>query len=188
MTPRILQQTVIHQGWGRYLLLQVDLGGGVVVERQMDDHGSAACVLPYDAAKRTAFLVRLIRAGPLFKGEPAHLVEAAAGIIDTGETGEACARREAMEETGLRLGALEPVAFAWASPSISTERIDLYLAPVTAADRVAAGGGLAEEHEGIEVLEVPLAELWRATQAGEIHDLKTLVLIYALHARRPELF
>jgi nudix-type nucleoside diphosphatase (YffH/AdpP family) len=188
MTPKIAKQTVIHQGWGRYLLLQVDLGDGVTVERQMDDHGSAACVLPYDAERRTAILVRLCRAGPLFKAEPPYLIEAAAGVIDPGETGEACARREALEETGLRLDALEPVARAWASPSVSTERIDLFLAPVTAGDRIAAGGGLVEEHEGIEVVELALRDLWRRTEAGEINDLKTLVLVYALHARRPELF
>jgi nudix-type nucleoside diphosphatase (YffH/AdpP family) len=121
-------------------------------------------------------------------GEPAYLVEAPAGVLDTNETGEACARREALEETGLRLEALESVARAWASPSVSAERIDLFLARVTAADRIAAGGGLAEEHEGIEVLEVALRDLWRQTLVGEINDLKTLVLIYALHARRPELF
>jgi nudix-type nucleoside diphosphatase (YffH/AdpP family) len=188
MTPTIVQQTVIHQGWGRYLLLQVDLGDGEQVQYQMDDHGSAACVLPYDAERRMATLVRLCRTGPLFKGEPPYLIEAPAGIIDAGETGAAAARREAMEETGLRLDGLEPVARAWASPAISTERIDLFLAPVTAADRIARGGGLAAEHERIEVLDMPLAELWRRAEAGEIHDLKTLVLVYALRARRPELF
>ena len=188
MTPKILKETVIHKGWGRFLLLEVALPDGGTVTRQLDDHGQAACVLPYDPQRRLAILVRLWRTGPLFMGQTPYLLEAPAGMIDAGETGEVCVRREALEETGLHLTALEPVARAWSAPGISSETLDLYLAPFALTDRVAAGGGLAEEHEDIEVVEMPLAELWRMARAGEITDMKTLLLTYALHERRPDLF
>jgi nudix-type nucleoside diphosphatase (YffH/AdpP family) len=185
---RLLEQKTIYQGWGRFLLLTVGLAGGAVVQRQLDDHGSAAAVLPYDAERRTALLARLPRAGPLFAGLDPRVLEAAAGMIDPGETPDACARREAMEELGVRLEILEPVSRVWSAPGVSTERIDLYLAPYSLADRVAAGGGLEEEQEGIEVIELPLADLWRTMQAGELNDLKTLALTLALRHRRPALF
>jgi nudix-type nucleoside diphosphatase (YffH/AdpP family) len=185
---RLLGQKTLYQGWGRYLLLTVGLAGGETVQRQLDDHGGAAAVLPYDAGRRCALLARLPRAGPLFAGQDPHMLEACAGMIDPGESAEACARREAMEELGVRLEALEPVSRVWTSPGVSSERIDLYLAPYAAVDRIAAGGGLEEEQEGIEVIERPLAELWRATQTGELNDLKTLALIMALRHRRPDLF
>lgn len=188
MTLEILQQRLIHQGWGRYLLVKVALPDGVVVDRQVDDHGDAAGVLPYDPERRTAVLVRLWRVGPLFKGAPPYLLEAAAGLVDPGETAEACVRREALEETGLSLKDLDLVTRAWASPSVNTETLHLYLAAYGAADRIGAGGGVAEEHEGIEVVEIPLADLWRMTQEGEIADMKTVLLTYALRARRPDLF
>ena len=39
------------------------------------------------------------------------------------------------------------------------------------------GGGLAEEHEDIEVLEVPLQEAFVMVERGEIIDLKTITLL-----------
>jgi nudix-type nucleoside diphosphatase (YffH/AdpP family) len=144
-------------------------------------------VLPYDAERKTALLVRLLRNGPLVAGdgEPV-LLEAPAGMLDGAP--EDVARREAMEEAGVRLDALEPLGAPYASAGVSTERIDLFLAPYAAADRIAEGGGLAVEHEDIEVVETPLAELARMIDAGEVRDLKTLALGLALRLRRPELF
>jgi 8-oxo-dGTP pyrophosphatase MutT (NUDIX family) len=93
-----------------------------------------------------------------------------------------------MEEAGLRLETLEPVASVWSIPGSSTEHIDMFLAPYGAADRVSAGGGLAHEHENIVVVELPLAELARMADAGGLADLKTLALTQTLRLRRPELF
>jgi nudix-type nucleoside diphosphatase (YffH/AdpP family) len=185
---KILDQKVIYQGWGRFLLLTVRLASGAVVSRQLEDHGAAAAVLPYDAARGVALLARMPRPGPLFCGEGADIMEACAGIIDPGETPEAGARREALEELGVRLTELEPLARTWSAPGGSSEAIWLYLAPYAAADRIAAGGGLEDEHEDIEVLELPLKDLARQVDAGEVRDLKTLALILALRLRRPELF
>ncbi len=188
MTPKILRQTVIHDGWGRYLLLDVAWPDGAVVERQLDDHGGAAAVLPYDPAHRVALMVRLPRMGPLFKGMDPYLIEAPAGMIDAGEAPDACVRREAMEEVGVRLTTLEPVVRAWPTPGVSSETMDLYLARFSPEDRIEQGGGVAAEHEGIEIVQMPLAELWLRARGGAIADLKTLLLIYALHDRRPDLF
>jgi hypothetical protein len=80
------------------------------------------------------------------------------------------------------------VVTAWSTPGITTERLHLFLAPYTSADRVEEGGGLAEEHEDIEVLEIGLDELMPMLEQGAITDMKTLVLIQALQLRRPELF
>ena len=188
MTWKILDQTVVHDGWGRFLMLKVEVADGVVVDRQLDDHGSAACVLPYDPDRRTALLARLPRVGPLFMGQDPRLVEAAAGMFDPGESGQDCARREAMEELGARLVKLEPVACVWSAPGVSTETIDLYLAAYREADRIAEGGGVDGEHESIEIVESDLADLWDQARRGAIADMKTLLLIYALHDRHPELF
>jgi nudix-type nucleoside diphosphatase (YffH/AdpP family) len=185
---RIVDRKLIYQGWGRYFLLTVDLDDGAVVERQLDDHGAYSCVLPYDPDRRTALLARLGRAGPLYLGQEPHLIEAAAGMIDPGETPDACVRREAMEELGVRLEVLEPVGRVFTSPSSSSEEGHLYLAPYVRADRIAAGGGLAGEHEDIEVLELPLAELAQMAEQATVRDIKTLTLILALMRRRPDLF
>ena len=185
---RLIGEKVLYSGWGRFKLLDVQMNDGSVTVRQIEDHGQAAAVLPYDARRRTALLVRQPRLGPLYLGLDAYLLEAAAGMIDAGEDAAAAARREAMEELGVRLGALEPVVAAWTTPAVSSERGHLYLAPYGEADRIAAGGGLASEHEDIEVLELLLDELARMVDAGALEDLKTLTLVLTLMRRRPELF
>ena len=89
-----------------------------------------------------ALLVRQFRAPPFHVAGEASMLETPAGRLDESDPA-ACARREAMEEVGLRLGELEPVLVTWTMPALSTERAHLFLAPYRAADRVAAGGGLA---------------------------------------------
>ena len=185
---RITGQHTIFSGWSRFLVLDIALGDGRPAKRQLEDHGEAAAVLPYDAERRVALLVVQPRLAPLYKGMDALLLEAAAGIIDPGETPTDAALREAFEEAGVRLIALEPVAWAWSIPSVSSERIHLYLAPYRAEDRISDGGGLAEEGEEIEVVEMPLKAILAKADAGELTDMKTLILVWALARRRPDLF
>jgi hypothetical protein len=54
-----------YKGWTRLVLASVRLAGGDIIWREIEDHGTAACVLPYDAERRTAVLVRQFRA-PVF--------------------------------------------------------------------------------------------------------------------------
>jgi nudix-type nucleoside diphosphatase (YffH/AdpP family) len=190
--PEILDRDTTHIGYLTVERLRLRLADGAEVIREIESHGDAVAVLPYDPARRTALIVSLFRA-PAFDrfGEEA-LEEACAGMIET-SNGHATdepgtVRREAMEELGLRLGDLEFVARVWSSPGISAERVGLYLAPYEPGDRIAPGGGLAEEHEDITVIERPLAQLSEEADAGRIVDLKLLTLVLALRAKRPELF
>ncbi|CAA2155932.1 GDP-mannose pyrophosphatase NudK [Methylobacterium brachiatum] len=186
-TRTALPLRVIHRGWNTFGIATLTQPDGSTVPRALEDHGEAACVLPYDPERRVALLVRQSRVGPAFWGEPPALDEAPAGGLDGGEP-EETAIREAMEEAGLRLARLEPVAHAYSMPSVSSERLWLYLAPYTQADRVGPGGGLPSEGEQVEVLELPLATLAEQVRSGHLADLKTLVLVQALMLRRPELF
>ncbi|MDQ0467227.1 NUDIX domain-containing protein [Labrys wisconsinensis] len=187
MTAAILEERIVHSGWNRLSMVKTRTARGSVIERSVEDHGDAVAVLPVDSVRRTAILVRQMRV-PLLKahGEQASL-EAPAGILDEKDPA-ACARREAMEEAGLLLRTLVPLGAAYPMPGVSTEKMHLFLAEYAAADRVAEGGGLAEETEEIEVVEMPLAALAALADGGELRDLKTLLLVQTLRLRRPELF
>lgn len=63
------------------------------------------------------------------------------------------------------------------SPGSVTERLHFFAAPYTPADRTGPGGGLEEEGEDIEVLEVPFAEALAMTRDGRIADGKTILLL-----------
>jgi nudix-type nucleoside diphosphatase (YffH/AdpP family) len=188
MPPEIVGTEIKHRGWSTFLVATIRLPDGETISRVIEDHGNAVAVLPYDPARGTAIVVQQLRAPALYAAQQPHFQEAVAGRIDEGENAEACARREALEEAGLQLRVLEHVARAAAMPGVSTERMDLFLGEYSETDRVSAGGGVADEHENIEVVELPLAKLAAMADAGELHDMKTLLLLQTLRLRRPELF
>jgi nudix-type nucleoside diphosphatase (YffH/AdpP family) len=188
MLHSISRTETLYEGWLKILGLRLRLADGQEVEREIEDHGRAVAVLPYNPQRCTALLVKLLRAPVLLAAGESELLEAPAGMIDDGEDAAAAAIREAREETGVRLSALEHLGAVWSMPGISTERIDLYLAAYAQSDRIEAGGGVAGEHENITVVEMPLHELWSMVERGELTDLKTQALVLHLHARHPELF
>jgi nudix-type nucleoside diphosphatase (YffH/AdpP family) len=175
-----------HRGWATFHVAQVRLGDGTIIKREIEDHGNAACVLPYDPARKTAIMVRQLRVPVVHAGGTETLIEPPAGLIDPGEDGAKAAQREALEETGIRLSALEPVATLWTMPGVSTERMSMFLGAYSAADRVNAGGGI--DDEGIEVIEIELKELAAMADAGTLTDLKAFTLVQTLRLRRPDLF
>jgi len=188
MTTTIIDARTVHDGFTCYRVFRMRTPGGQVILREVEDHGPAVAVLPYDPQRRVATLVTQMRPALMFACGLETLTEAPAGLLEEGEDPGDCARREALEETGLRLRELEPLGALWPMPGLSTERMHLFLAPYAAVDRVAAGGGLAAEHEDIVVEEVPLADLAKAVDAGTLPDLKTAFLVLHLRQRHPQLF
>jgi nudix-type nucleoside diphosphatase (YffH/AdpP family) len=188
MSAEIVETDVKYRGWSTFLIATIRLPGGGTIARGIEDHGNAVAVLPYDPTRRMAILVQQLRAPALYAAKQPHFLEAVAGRIDDGEDSRSSALRETREEAGLDLRALEHVARTWAMPGVSTEQMDLFLGEYTQADRVSAGGGIEEEHENIEVLEMPLAKLAAMADSGTLHDMKTLLLLQTLRLRRPELF
>jgi nudix-type nucleoside diphosphatase (YffH/AdpP family) len=186
MPAELIEAAPKYQGWSTLLVARIRLPDGRIVVREIEHHGRAACVLAFDPHRKTALFVRQVRAPTIYAAQPSHLLEAVAGQIEDGEAPEACARREAMEEAGLRLSTIEHVTTAWTMPGISTERMDLFLGQYSQADRVGPGGGTGDE--GIEVVEVSLAETAAMSDAGALTDMKTLVLVQTLRLRRPDLF
>jgi nudix-type nucleoside diphosphatase (YffH/AdpP family) len=187
--PQIVKRERVYAGYVTVDRLLLRLADGQEIWREVEAHGDAVAVLPYDAARRMALTVRLYRAPALSVGCAELFQEACAGMIDPGDRSPAEAvRREAMEELGVALGELEPVATVWTSPGVVAERSSLFLAPYVAADRVASGGGLAVEHENIEVLETGLRDLADDVDHGRIEDAKLLILLQTLRLRHPGLF
>jgi nudix-type nucleoside diphosphatase (YffH/AdpP family) len=187
MKPEILTRETVYAGYMKVERVTVRLADGAVVIRDLERHGDGAAVLPYDPIARRALLVRLFRL-PAFDIEGVEaLDEACAGMIEA-EAAPDAARREALEELGVTLGEVECVGRVWSSPGVSGERVTLFLAPYGPENRINAGGGLETEHEGITVIERPLAELAADADAGRVIDMKLMALVQSLRLRRPDLF
>jgi nudix-type nucleoside diphosphatase (YffH/AdpP family) len=189
---RIRHTRMLSHHWSRLTLVDFDLerrdGSWRQVSSEVNDHGDGIAVLPFNAARRTAILIRQFRLPVYLNGHKERLWEACAGLIDEGEEPTDCARREALEETGYAITDLEHVGAVFSSPGTLTERMHLFLAQYAADGRRHDGGGLDHEGEDIEVTELVLDEVARMAADGTIVDAKTLVVIERLRARRPELF
>ena len=182
----ILDMNTVHRGWAKFSVARF-LIDGETVKREIEEHGRAIGVLPYDESRRVAMLVRQFRAPVYVAAGETELLEAIAGMIEEPEP-ELAARREAEEETGLKLRDLEHVATLWSMPGLSTENIALYLARYAESDRVSRGGGATGEQERIEPVEIPLSRLAAMADSGALTDMKTFALVQSLRLRRPELF
>lgn len=185
-SARIVSSEVVFQGWYTFSRLMVEMPDGQIVDREMLHRGMACAVLPYDRERRVAMLITQPRPGALYHGVPSPY-EAIAGSLDGADPAVRIVE-EAMEEGGLRLCAIEPVANMWSMVPVSTERVQLYLAPYTAEDVVGSGGGLVEEHENIVVHEIGLDTLRDLALGGDLPDAKTLILAQALMLKHPDLW
>lgn len=144
--------------------------------REIYDRGNAATLLPYNLAKRTVVLVRQFRLPAYVNGHDDLLIEAAAGMLDNASP-EQRIRAEAEEETGYRLHDVKKVFEAFMSPGAVTEKLHFFVAEYEASMRVGSGGGLADEGEDIEVLELPIDQALAMIADGRIADAKTIMLL-----------
>ena len=146
--------------------------------RESYDIGNGAAVLPFDRARGKIVLIRQFR-WPVFEaGYRQLLIEAPAGKLD-GDDPEACARREALEEAGITLGAVTLVSHCFSTPGAVTEQLSLFIGEYDSGAARAAGGGIEQEGEDIDVLEIGLDEALAMVARGEIVDAKTIILIQA---------
>jgi nudix-type nucleoside diphosphatase (YffH/AdpP family) len=152
-------------------------GRWVTEQRETYDRGNGATLLLYDVGRRTVLLTRQFRYPVYVNGHPdGLLLETAAGLLDDDGPEEAM-RREAEEELGVVVEDLEHVFDVFMSPGSVTERLHFYAAPYRPADRTSAGGGLEEEGEDIEVVELPFDDALEMIDDGRIADAKTIMLL-----------
>ena len=150
--------------------------------RETYDRGNGATLLPYHLAQRSVVLVRQFRYPAYVNGHDDLLIEAAAGLLDNASP-EVRIRAEAEEETGYRLGSIRKIFEAFSSPGSVTEKQHFFVAEYDPSMRVGSGGGLADEGEDIEVLELPIDSALAMISDGRIVDAKTIMLLQyaALH-------
>lgn len=158
------------------------------ITRELHHHGNAVAVLPVDRSRKTVLLVRQLRIPPLVEHDTGFPLEVCAGLIDPGENAAEAAAREMEEELGFRPCSLQPIGAILPSPGMLGEKLDLFLADYSHSDNGGVGGGLADEGEDIEILEITCRDLSDLLRKGDLQDAKTVVLVQRLMLDEPELF
>jgi nudix-type nucleoside diphosphatase (YffH/AdpP family) len=152
--------------------------------RETYDRGNGATILLYSLEKRTVLLTRQFRYPAYVNGHPdGNLIETAAGLLDDDDPLTAI-RREAREETGHEIGEVTAVFEAYMSPGSVTEKLFFFAAPYSPDTRADAGGGLAEEGEEIELLELDIDDALDRI-GGDIIDAKSIMLLQWAALRGP---
>lgn len=145
--------------------------------REIYEHGDAVAVLLYNKKQKTVLLARQFRLASFLKGnESGYLIEACAGMLD-GDTPEAAAKKEVKEETGYEVSSVQKVFEAFTSPGAFTEKIHFFVAEYATENKVSEGGGLAEEGEEVEVLEMDFDQAYGLIASGGVQDAKTILLL-----------
>ena len=162
------------------------------------ERGDSAAVLLWNRAAGHVVLIRQFRAPTLGKtvdkgfdvqdGAPVGdgwMIEAVAGMVRPGEDPLDCVIRETEEETGYVLdrSQAEKVGVFFPSPGGTSERIHVFLAEVSGAERRGRGGGLKALGEHVYAVDVSIADFLSWVERGDIQDAKTLVAAQVLQQR-----
>lgn len=161
---------------GRILNLRVDtvrLASGREAKREIVEHNGAICVLPLLDDGRLA-LVRQFR-----KPTDGELLEIPAGGLESDEAPIDAARRELIEECGLRAEKLTPLWSSFLAPGYSSELIHCFL-----AENLTPTDTNPDEDEIVETELFTLEELLPMIDDGRIRDAKTIAGLLSLYRLR----
>jgi nudix-type nucleoside diphosphatase (YffH/AdpP family) len=146
-------------------------------KREVYDRGNGAAILLYNPAKKSVILTRQFRIPTFLNGNSdGMMIEVCAGVLDKSDP-EACIIRETKEETGYAIPEAHKIFESYMSPGAVTEILHFFVAEYSDDMKVDEGGGLDEEHEHIEVLEMSFNEAYELFESGEIKDSKTIMLL-----------
>ncbi|PJJ60658.1 NUDIX domain-containing protein [Hymenobacter chitinivorans] len=160
----ITDRKILHDGFYKLTQLLVQ-DGPEQLKRERFEPGSAVAALVFDTQKQRYVFVRQFRVG-----SESELLEIPAGMLDKqGEDPEQAIRREIQEELGYEVDQLTFIRNFYSSPGGSAEQLWLYYAEVSR--QTGAGGGVADEHENIDVVLLSYDEL----VAEPWQDAKTLI-------------
>jgi ADP-ribose pyrophosphatase len=178
---RILNETAAYSGhYGvRQLRLQHKLfagGWSDELSRELFERGDAVGVLPWDPVRDELVMIEQFRVGAIRGEENPWMLELVAGVVEPGESDESVARRESLEEAGIEVLVLEPIARFFPSAGACSEQLRLFVGQV---DSSSAGGlhGNAEESEDIRVHVLPRAQVLEMLACGEINNGHTLIAL-----------
>ncbi|UPQ76691.1 GDP-mannose pyrophosphatase NudK [Chryseobacterium nepalense] len=151
--------------------------------REAYDRGNGAAILLYDKSTENVILTQQFRLPSFLNGnETGMMIEVCAGLLDD-DNPEDCIKRETEEETGYKISHVEKIFETYMSPGAVTEILHFFIAEYSKDMKINDGGGLDDEGEDIEVLELSFEEALQMIDTGAIKDAKTIMLLQYLRLK-----
>jgi GDP-mannose pyrophosphatase NudK len=181
---KINEVSLLSDNWYKLNKVTFDIkqknGHWQTQSRECYDRGNGAVILLYNAAQGTVVLTSQFRMPTYMNGNATGmLIEACAGLLDQ-DSPEECIRRETAEETGYLIGTPQKLFELYMSPGSVTEIVHFFIAEYSNESKSGNGGGIEEEQEDIDVLEIPFEQAMEMVRRGEIKDAKTIILLQHL--------
>ncbi len=148
---------------------QVVEPGGREARRDVVRHNGSVVVLAIDDSKSKKDPM-LVMERQYRHAAGQYLWEIPAGKIDDGEKRLPAAKRELLEETGYTAKRWSKLVRYYPSPGFVGEWMQIFL-----AEGLTAGDATPEEDEEIELFLMPLSEVLKMIDKGDILDGKTLI-------------
>lgn len=145
--------------------------------REVYDRGNGATILLYNPLIKKIILTKQFRIPTYLNGNKTGLLlETCAGLLDENDP-EECIRREVEEETGFEVKKVKQIYKAYMSPGAITEIVYFFTGEYSPKHKTGDGGGLKEEGEDIQVIELLFDDAYQMVEKGEIIDAKTIMLL-----------
>lgn len=177
---RVREVVPLSDNWNRLERVTFDYcrrdGETQTLTREVYHVDDGATVLLYDLDRRKVVLIRQFRLPMFMQGGSGYLVEAPAGLVGSSSPEERI-KAEIEEEAGYRISTVSKICEAVMMPGCAGHRVHLFSARYTPSDKVSNGGGIREEGEEIEVLEVDFDDALAMIERTEIIDAKTIILL-----------
>lgn len=146
--------------------LQVQLPNGRTSLYELISHPGAVTIIPIDNEGNMLF-VSQFRVG----AEKA-LLELPAGTLSYNEEPLHCASREIREETGMAASEMQELGSFYLAPGYSSEYMHIFLATGLYPSPLPG-----DEDEFLELVTIPVAEVYQMAYSGKIEDGKTLAAL-----------
>jgi len=170
-----LQHTLYQGGWSEQM------------DREVFHRGECVAVILYDPKVDSVVIIEQFRPGAMqFNDQRSWLLEIVAGAIEPGETPEAVAIREAVEESGCDILELIKINEFFTSPGGTSELLHLFCGRID-SQNIGGVHGLAEEHEDIAVSVLPFDHVYQLLNEGKIISAIPIIAVQWLYIHREAL-
>lgn len=149
---------------------------GQEFERTLVRSKDATALLVRNTDTGLFYFVKQLRSCKIHESDPTT-IEVVAGLLEAGEDIYEGARRECLEEIGVRATDMSYFGASYSGPGMMSEKIHYFYAEITNSDVVSDGGGIENESENITIITFTEQEMLERLEQHQWEDTKTVVLV-----------